>query len=112
KAQLLRDDLAFMIERGEALAGRLEDAVRQARAEAPRPAGMSAPTGAIRPSRAEKGEKIERIEAVERSERAERPERLAAERISPERISERITPERLASDILAAAEKAERAERA
>src|ERR1700761_168633 len=33
KAQLLRDDLAFMIERGDALANKLEDQVRQARAE-------------------------------------------------------------------------------
>src|SRR5262245_7695274 len=33
KAQTLRDDLAFMIERAEELAGRLEGAVRAARAE-------------------------------------------------------------------------------
>ncbi len=33
KAQLLRDDLAFMVERADSIANRLEDAVRQARAE-------------------------------------------------------------------------------
>lgn len=35
KAQTLRDDLAFMIERAEELAGRLEGAVRVARTEGP-----------------------------------------------------------------------------
>lgn len=55
KAQTLRDDLAFMIERAEELAGRLEGAVRAARAEGvvthptaapaanPYPAAASAP---------------------------------------------------------------------
>lgn len=50
KAQTLRDDLAFMIERAEELAARLEGAVRAARAEgvpaAPAPAANSYPAAA------------------------------------------------------------------
>lgn len=42
KAQSLRDDLAFMIERADAMANRLENAVRSARGEA-RP--VAGPTG-------------------------------------------------------------------
>ena len=42
KAQTLRDDLAFMIERAEELAGRLEGAVRAARTE-----GVAAHAGAV-----------------------------------------------------------------
>jgi hypothetical protein len=45
KAQSLRDDLAFMIERADTMANRLENAVRSARTEARPPAG-GAPTPA------------------------------------------------------------------
>lgn len=34
RAQMLRDDLAFMVERAETMAGRLEEAIRQGRSEA------------------------------------------------------------------------------
>jgi hypothetical protein len=44
KAQTLRDDLAFMIERAEELAGRLEGAVRSARSE-----GVTAHTSQAQP---------------------------------------------------------------
>ncbi len=44
KAQSLRDDLAFMIERADSMANRLEEAVRAARTEAkPSPAAASRP---------------------------------------------------------------------
>lgn len=45
KAQSLRDDLAFMIERADTMANRLENAVRSARTEArsPQAAAQSAP---------------------------------------------------------------------
>lgn len=43
KAQALRDDLAYMVERGESLADRLEDSVRAARGETrPEPKGVAA----------------------------------------------------------------------
>lgn len=51
KAQLLRDDLAFMIERGDALANRLEEGVRQARAEQ-RPSAAAMAMGRGRAPRA------------------------------------------------------------
>ncbi|WP_231848880.1 DUF6468 domain-containing protein [Paramagnetospirillum magneticum] len=38
KAQSLRDDLAFMIERADTMANRLENAVRSARTDGPKPA--------------------------------------------------------------------------
>jgi len=44
KAQSLRDDLAFMIERADAMADRLEEAVRVAREE------IRAPATAVRPA--------------------------------------------------------------
>lgn len=40
KAQSLRDDLAFMIERADTMANRLENAVRSARTDSPRSEGM------------------------------------------------------------------------
>lgn len=43
KAQSLRDDLAFMIERADAMANRLEGAVRSARGEAKPSPGTAAP---------------------------------------------------------------------
>jgi hypothetical protein len=43
KAQSLRDDLAFMIERADAMADRLEQAVRSAREEIRTPASPAAP---------------------------------------------------------------------
>lgn len=44
RAQLLRDDLAFMVERAGQAADRLEGAVRNARDHAPAPAGATPPT--------------------------------------------------------------------
>ncbi len=52
KAQQLRDDLAFMIERGDSMANRLESSVRMARGEA-RPAAPARPAaGPFAPSAA------------------------------------------------------------
>jgi len=50
KAQSLRDDLAFMIERADTMANRLENAVRSARVEGPARsgAGGAEPAGASR----------------------------------------------------------------
>lgn len=52
KAQTLRDDLAFMVDRAESMANRLEGTVRAARTEpkpaAPRPAPAPAPASARR----------------------------------------------------------------
>ena len=51
KAQSLRDDLAFMIERADSLANRLEGSVRNARSDArAAPAPMRAPAGRSAPS--------------------------------------------------------------
>ncbi|HEY1722775.1 MAG TPA: DUF6468 domain-containing protein [Magnetospirillaceae bacterium] len=52
KAQSLRDDLAFMIERADAMADRLEQAVRAAREEirTPAPSAAPAPGPIIRPT--------------------------------------------------------------
>ena len=48
KAQSLRDDLAFMIERADTMANRLENAVRSARIDPPaRPAPAPAPAAAV-----------------------------------------------------------------
>jgi glutamine synthetase type III len=50
KAQTLRDDLAFMIERADAMANRLEGTVRTARSEArPSPAPAAGRPAAYRP---------------------------------------------------------------
>jgi cell division septum initiation protein DivIVA len=46
KAQSLRDDLAFMIERADAMADRLEEAVRTAREEVRGPQSANRPTAA------------------------------------------------------------------
>jgi hypothetical protein len=51
KAQTLRDDLAFMTERADTMAGRLETSVRQARDEV-RPAAPPAETPQVAPARA------------------------------------------------------------
>jgi chromosome segregation ATPase len=54
KAQTLRDDLAFMTERADSMAGRLENSVRQARDEV-RPATSPAPAPQVAPARAPRG---------------------------------------------------------
>lgn len=47
RAQMLRDDLAFMVERAETMAGRLEGAIRQGRSEAhAMPVAAQSPGGA------------------------------------------------------------------
>jgi hypothetical protein len=51
KAQTLRDDLAFMIERADSMAGKLENSVRQAREEA-RPAAPPPAMPQVAPARA------------------------------------------------------------
>jgi hypothetical protein len=51
KAQSLRDDLAFMIERADAMASRLEGTVRAARSEAkPSPAPAASRPSMVRPA--------------------------------------------------------------
>jgi hypothetical protein len=54
KAQTLRDDLAFMIERADSMAGKLENSVRQAREEA-RPAAPAPAMPQVAPARATRG---------------------------------------------------------
>jgi hypothetical protein len=49
KAQSLRDDLAFMIERADAMANRLEGSVRTARSEVKPSPGTAAPSPAAAP---------------------------------------------------------------
>lgn len=49
KAQTLRDDLAFMIERADSMAGKLENSVRLAREEVRTPAAPSAPMPQVAP---------------------------------------------------------------
>ena len=51
KGQGLRDDLSFLIERGEPLADRLADSVRTRSAPAPAPAPVQPPPQRERPSR-------------------------------------------------------------
>ncbi|MBM3513055.1 MAG: hypothetical protein FJX59_05000 [Alphaproteobacteria bacterium] len=58
KAQTLRDDLAFMIERAEELATRLEGAVRNARSEALPTPGTAAPAPSLRPAMASAAEAL------------------------------------------------------
>lgn len=84
RAQVLRDDLAFMIERAEGMAARLEGTVRDARSEGARaPRGVSSPThGMDIESAAEAAERAERFGSDRAAERA--AERIA-ERFSPER---------------------------
>jgi len=52
KAQTLRDDLAFMTERADSMAGRLEDSVRQARDEVRPAIQAAAPAPQVAPARA------------------------------------------------------------
>jgi predicted phosphoribosyltransferase len=49
KAQALRDDLAFLVDRGTSAADRLEAAIRSARAKAPAPVPNAAGDGAVQP---------------------------------------------------------------
>jgi hypothetical protein len=58
KAQTLRDDLAFMIERADSMAGKLENSVRQAREEA-RPAAPAPAMPQVAPARAPRAAKAE-----------------------------------------------------
>lgn len=86
RAQLLRDDLAFMIERAEGMAGRLEGMVRDVRTENTRmpPArSMPSPHGLDIESVAEAAERAERVLGDR-----ERPtnERMANERMANERV--------------------------
>ena len=106
RSQNLRDDLAYLVERGSALADRLEGGVRTARNEStgrPGAADASAPAAAsARPTAAavrgadraadriaervaervveRAAELPERIERPERPERAERPQRAGRDR--------------------------------
>ncbi|EPY02102.1 DUF6468 domain-containing protein [Magnetospirillum fulvum] len=50
KAQSLRDDLAFMIERADTMANRLENAVRSARVEGPARGGAEAVSAPVAPA--------------------------------------------------------------
>lgn len=73
KAQTLRDDLAFMTERADGMAARLEESVRQARDEV-RPAPVAAPPPQVAPTRAS------------RSNANNGSSRSSAARISPNKI--------------------------
>ncbi len=55
KAQTLRDDLAFMIERADSMAGKLENSVRQAREEVRTPAASAPSMPQVAPARAPRG---------------------------------------------------------
>jgi len=55
KAQTLRDDLAFMIERADSMAGKLENSVRQAREEVRAPAAAAPAMPQVAPARASRG---------------------------------------------------------
>lgn len=80
RAQVLRDDLAFMVERAEGMANRLEEAVRAGRAEVKAASGAAALKGGAgqRPIPAAAGADIESAaEAAERAE-AESRKRLEA----------------------------------
>jgi hypothetical protein len=79
KAQSLRDDLAFMIERADSMAGRLEDTVRQARGEvrppaaaSPRPAAPGRPSPAPSPAPLESRPADDAVAAEDERSEAER----------------------------------------
>jgi len=60
KAQTLRDDLAFMTERADSMAGRLESTVRQAREEVRPVVPAPAPAApAVAPARAPRGQRVQ-----------------------------------------------------
>lgn len=61
KAQTLRDDLAFMIERADSMAGKLESSVRQARDEV-RPTAPAPAMPQVAPARAPRGGKPAAVE--------------------------------------------------
>jgi len=58
KAQTLRDDLAFMIERADSMAGKLENSVRLAREEVRTPAAAAPAMPQVAPSRASRGKGV------------------------------------------------------
>lgn len=79
KAQTLRDDLAFMIERADSMAGKLENSVRQAREEA-RPMAPPPAMPQVAPARAPRA----KAEAAPPPIPAE-PEPTAADSLDDER---------------------------
>lgn len=79
KAQTLRDDLAFMIERADSMAGKLENSVRQAREEA-RPTAPPPAMPQVAPARSTRA----KAEAAPPPIPAE-PEPMAAESLDDER---------------------------
>jgi cell division septum initiation protein DivIVA len=79
KAQSLRDDIAFMIERADAMANRLENAVRSARTEVRSSAGpAAAPPPRVASSRAAQQATVAAAAAA--AEDTESDERSEAER--------------------------------
>ncbi len=84
KAQSLRDDLAFMIERADTMANRLENAVRSARADGGRVAASAAPAAPAAPlPRATGGSRAAQqaaVAAAAAGAEAEGDERSEAER--------------------------------
>ncbi len=79
KAQSLLDDLAFMIERADAMANRLENAVRSARTE-PRPAGGAQPAAAPRGATSRSAQQATVAAAAAAAEDIDADERSEAER--------------------------------
>ena len=79
KAHSLRDDLAFMIERADAMANRLENAVRSARTD-PRPAGGAAPPAGPRPGTSRAAQQATVAAAAAAAEDVDADERSEAER--------------------------------
>ncbi len=81
KAQSLRDDLAFMIERADTMANRLENSVRSARTEPKSAAPAAPPTPAPLPrSSGSRAAQQAAIAAAAASAEAESDERSEAER--------------------------------
>ena len=60
KAQTLRDDLAFMIERADSMAGKLENSVRQAREEVRTPPAPAQPMPQVAPPA--RGSRVKAVE--------------------------------------------------
>lgn len=77
KAQSLRDDLAFMIERADTMANRLENAVRSARTEVRTQPAASAPAGRVG---GPKAAQAATLTAAAQASEAEPDERSEAER--------------------------------
>lgn len=101
RSQSLRDDLAYLLDRGSSLADRLEGGVRTARTEAkprndliperaPAPAPMARADRPLAADRAERSDRPDRGLSARLSERAEERAAAVPERSRPERLGERL----------------------